>query len=92
MTKAFKRFKYTRAFLGDEGFALEFECNLGKDLQTPRPSPMSMYVRLILILVPVLVVEKKNLEHSHLDPYRQTEFEPLECPSVSTMEPVRVQV
>ncbi|CAE7652162.1 unnamed protein product, partial [Symbiodinium pilosum] len=31
VTKAFKRFKYTRAFLGDEGFALEFECNLGKE-------------------------------------------------------------
>ena len=29
--KAFKRFRYTRAFLGDEGFALEFECNLGKE-------------------------------------------------------------
>ncbi|CAE7543711.1 unnamed protein product [Symbiodinium sp. CCMP2456] len=29
--KAFKRFKYTRAFLGDAGFALEFECNLGSE-------------------------------------------------------------
>ncbi len=29
VSKAFKNFKYTRAILGDEGFALEFECNVG---------------------------------------------------------------
>lgn len=28
VSKAFKNFKYTRAFLGDDGFALEFECNI----------------------------------------------------------------
>ncbi|GBG26410.1 Hypothetical Protein FCC1311_026312 [Hondaea fermentalgiana] len=28
VTKAFKNFKYTRIFLNDKGFALEFECNV----------------------------------------------------------------
>mmetsp|Transcript_3542 Transcript_3542/g.5131 ORF Transcript_3542/g.5131 Transcript_3542/m.5131 type:complete len:197 (-) Transcript_3542:40-630(-) len=31
VTKAFKGFKYTRIFVGDEGFALEFECNIGSE-------------------------------------------------------------
>mmetsp|Transcript_20655 Transcript_20655/g.36704 ORF Transcript_20655/g.36704 Transcript_20655/m.36704 type:complete len:202 (-) Transcript_20655:42-647(-) len=30
VTKAFHNFKYTRVFLGDEGVALEFECNIGE--------------------------------------------------------------
>jgi hypothetical protein len=30
VTKAFKAFKYTRAILGDEGFALEFDCTVGE--------------------------------------------------------------